>query len=558
MKLHYPYVSFLDHICPDGKSKTTIKQLPNPEVPALKNLEHLDRTLPDEWTAVAILHPFSQPQCSANYTDGELSNPLFPFVFDFTTASLKGSNSAIEMYLRHCDNDSDELWLEQNESGTFYKNCSSCDLTPIDLNWTMPDSDWLKGKDPEYSGSAPLNWMDMDKIMDWWKVKDGPNSIWYWYERNETTKKSKPFRLMFSLQPNTCVHGSSEKLPLFQMFSFTYLVFDEDFDYKPLNKENQETKLQKYGFKCNNDENWPLFEWPSKITFSSMDIPIDAPSNPVPTKVTYHWSDLETSPFDRIQVTRLDYNQYNKNNKIFYEEAIMFGPNCLLDNPFPGNGYIVDDLQLDWTSNCTTIDLGQQPPNWPQQGQGKIHAVIKNPENMGANWISPFTGSNNSVALISVLFPPHKPNYPDNTYLWTWYDYSQYNKTEAKFTKARPITFMQSTPKLGAGTSLALADYFDYFEVNQTFPNEHINVTMKKKCGIDLFKPKDPNYTLTDTERAVEKVPRVHYKGSNFSSMSLALNNALKSSYPNNTKECRNWTVQELHQFQEEVFSHRY
>ena len=105
---------------------------------------------------------------------------------------------------------------------------------------------------------------------------------------------------MFSLQPNTCVHGSSEKLPLFQMFSFTYLVFDEDFDNKPLNKENQETKLQKYGFKCNNDENWPLFEWSAKFTFSSMDIPIDAPSNPVPTKVTYQWNNLETSPFDRI------------------------------------------------------------------------------------------------------------------------------------------------------------------------------------------------------------------------------------------------------------------
>ena len=80
---------------------------------------------------------------------------------------------------------------------------------------------------------------------------------------------------------------------------------------------------------------------------------------------------------------------------------------------------------------------------------------------------------------------------------------------------------------------------------------------MDRACNANWDKPKGPNETLTDYERAVEKVPRMQYKGTNFTSMSNALNRVLKSSYPNNTKECQNWTVQELHRFQEEVFSMR-
>ena len=322
---------------------------------------------------------------------------------------------------------------------------------------------------------------------------------------------------------------------------------------------NLESKLKMYGFKCGNDDNWPLFEWPTTVTFSSLDIPIDAPSNPVPTKVTYQWNNLTSSPFDRFQVTRLNFNPYNKNNPVFFEEAIMFGPNCVQNNPFTGRGFIVDDHRTDWTSSCHEFDphLGQQPPNWPKEGQGEIHAVIKSPEGENSNWKSPFTGSNNSVALISVFFPPHLPNYPDTTYLWTWYDYSMFSDSEVIFNKARPITFMQSSPKIGAGTSLALADYFDYYEVNGTFPIDSTNATMYKKCGADWSKSKDSDYVLTDTERAVEKVPREQYKGQNFSSMSLTLNNALITANPNNTKDCKDWEIEELHQFQEEVFSLR-
>jgi len=556
---------------PLDESLCSSKEFPDPQVPPLKNLTRLDTTLPDEWSAVAFLHPYSQVQCCYDYTDEQLSNPFFPFAYDITKAALKGTHSRIEMYLKTCNN-STELWLEQNESGTFFKNCSSCDLNPLNLNWTMPESDWLKDKkDLKYEGSAPLNWMNPDKIMDWYKATDeskSANSIWYWYERNEAKNKSTPFRLMYSVPPTTSVLGSSMKLPLFQMFSFSYIAFDEQYDSEPLNKVKLNSKLEKYGFQCQNDDNWPLFEWPDRITFSSMDIPVDAGSNPVPTKVTYQWkNDLsaQSIPSDRIQITRLNFNSYNNDNynPNYYQEAVMLGPNCVQGEPLTGRAFIVSDRRTDWTSRCHPLDLGQQSPNWPQKGQGKIHAVIKKPANSGQNWISPFTGSNNSVALISVLFPPTNttvfPQYPDSTFLWTWYDYSLYeDKFSDKFSKARPITFMQSAPGIGVGTNLALADYFDYYEVHQPFPNiNYTNLKMDRACNATWDKPKGPNETLTDYERAVEKVPRMQYKGTNFTSMSNALNMVLKSSYPNNTKECQKWTVQELHRFQEEVFSMR-
>ena len=128
---------------PVDEGLCTNDELPNPKVPPLRQLPPQDRPLPEEWSAVAILHPYSELQCAVDYTEEEKSNPLFPFVFDFTTAALrKKRSSGIEMYLRHCDNDTEELWLELNETGTFFKNCSSCDLTQKNFNWTLPESDW--------------------------------------------------------------------------------------------------------------------------------------------------------------------------------------------------------------------------------------------------------------------------------------------------------------------------------------------------------------------------------------------------------------------------------
>lgn len=236
----------------------------------------------------------------------------------------------------------------------------------------------------------------------------------------------------------------------------------------------------------------------------------------------------------------------------------MFGPNC----EQLGKGFIIYDNKTSWESTCIPLtvgqlkhQLGQQPPNWAELGRGKIQAVIRKPVGAPESWISPFTGSSHSVGLIGALFPPAKPQYPDSTYLWTWYDYSLYeHKPSQPFTKTRPITFMQSAPGAAVGTNLALADYFDFYEISSDIklPTQYTQDKLDKACGTNWSEPSE---NLTDEERAIEKVPRNDYKGTTFTDMAVVLNNWLSASNP--TKPCNNWTVQELQNFQEIVFGHR-
>ena len=239
----------------------------------------------------------------------------------------------------------------------------------------------------------------------------------------------------------------------------------------------------------------------------------------------------------------------------------MFGPNCPNgpnESYYSGKTFIINDIETNWKSTCNKNHtfIGQDPPWWPTLGQGRIHVVIRKPANASDAWISPFTGSNISVALISGMFPPSKPHYPDSTYLWTWYDYSHYPDNPAAnspFIKTHPITFMQSAPGIGVGTNLALADYFDFhvIESDLKLPHHYIAEKLDKACGKSWRKAGDPN----DKERAEEKVPRDHYKGSNFSQMAAVLNHWISSANP--TKPCNNWTVQELQKFQEMVYEKR-
>jgi hypothetical protein len=65
------------------------------------------------------------------------------------------------------------------------------------------------------------------------------------------------------------------------------------------------------------------------------------------------------------------------------------------------------------------------------------------------------------VVVISIIFPPG-PGYPQGRYLWTWY--SPFPGSDG--THSRPVTFMESASSIAeGGTSLALADYFDYKEL---------------------------------------------------------------------------------------------
>ena len=110
----------------------------------------------------------------------------------------------------------------------------------------------------------------------------------------------------------------------------------------------------------------------------------------------------------------------------------------------------------------------QEPPDWETipAVEGTIQATITN---------NPVVGPNNVVTIFSVLFPPAK-NYPEATYLWTWYTPQNPDGTES-----RPITFMQSQSGVGVGTSLALADYY-YYE-NFSKPIDPSNFDIPSVCS---------------------------------------------------------------------------
>ncbi len=106
----------------------------------------------------------------------------------------------------------------------------------------------------------------------------------------------------------------------------------------------------------------------------------------------------------------------------------------------------------------------QEPPNWVSipAVEGTIQATVNN---------NPVLCPNNPVTIVSVLFPPATPNYPDSTYLWTWY-----SPLTADGTSSRPVTFMQSQSGVGVGTSLALADYYYYKEFTEPIDPSNFNI----------------------------------------------------------------------------------
>jgi hypothetical protein len=105
-----------------------------------------------------------------------------------------------------------------------------------------------------------------------------------------------------------------------------------------------------------------------------------------------------------------------------------------------------------------------EPPNWVaiKGEQGTIQATVEN---------NSVLCPENTVTILSVLFPPSVPNYPDSTYLWTWY-----SPLTADGTSSRPVTFMQSQSGVGVGTSLALADYFNYHQFDQPIDPSNFNI----------------------------------------------------------------------------------
>ena len=470
---------------PEHKSELTIyvsekecdvNHLPAPRLPDLKQIQNtlMRPILPEEWSATVLLHPFSPRQ--SQYIEKDM---MFTQLV-IATLTYSSKQNLFYVNVQGC---SEGTWhYKMDHKHTYIKDGEN--WLKVDMGWDFPSRDWL-GQNSTYVGNSPLNWMKEDEDMAWWKQRHNNSSNWFWFNKN-----GAPFRIMFGVPPPSISKGNRSNLAFFQMFSFSYIVnFEPVFMEREDIFKNQAT-FDIAGLKCGNPYSFQVFNWPSHFTMSAMMVPVDFKSNPLPTNVCYRWDDTwNMKRQGRLQTTNMYYT-YNANQGLVSTAALFGGWSDEHNRP---DGYLLDSDTNAWTHRCERLmvdgmPIGQEPPWWPRLGKAQIMAVIHKPRNSPPNWVSPLTGTNRTVAILGVLFPPHPPQYPDSTYLWTWYDYTEYSEEKGP---ARPITFMQSASTLGEGTSLALADYFDYFQLEEDvhIHTRYLENTLKQTCTTIFQEP---------------------------------------------------------------------
>jgi len=363
--------------------------------------------------------------------------------------------------------------------------------TPVNMGWQLPVNGWFGNTPPTCAGTSPLNWMQA-QTAEWWKIpvalpSGPPAATWMWFD----VQSRNPVRMMYGQGPTSPTQGDPNQLPLLQMYSFTYFSYFIDYvDVLLPPAPWQQPMIE--GFELGNPQGYSNFVFNSNFGMTAFMTPVNEEYNPLPTRVLYVWKpDNEYAvATDRAQST-LMLNTYNRGlpaqKPMASQQALLTGP-APAGMPSPAGS----DTSFLITTNtdCTQSCLG--PPSWhfPQEApdwvsipgvQATIRATITN---------NPVLCPNTTILIYSVLFPPSAPNYPESTYLWTWY-----SPLTADGKLSRPVTFMQSQSGVGVGTSLALADYFAFELLSE--PIDPANFTVPAVCTLPTSQPGAPNSTST-------------------------------------------------------------
>ncbi len=427
--------------------------------------------MPAAWTAVAMLHPFCPPLS----TDPTPDNPFFQLCVaniacvpgEFLSAQVAG-----------CDYGT--WWYMITPRSTQLSRDGGRTWAPVDMGWSLP-SDWYGAQAAKVScaGASPLNWMSSQSY-DWWKVpvplkNSPPAATWMWFNSGTNI----PMRMMFGYGPPRPTMGDPKQLALFQMYSFTYLpVFNRYDSVAAVAKPTSWAAPAFDGFAVGNPNGYGNFAFNPNFGFTALMTPVNEQYNPLPTRVLYLWKpDAAYRVYsDRAQHTLMLYN-FNKSQPGRPKKtdvALLTGP-APDGTPPPTNsasGFMVTTF-MDGRQACVggnQFPFPQEPPDWISIPgvQAKIHATITN---------NPVVAPGHTVTVYGLRFPPAEPNYPEATYLWTWYA----PEPGSDGLESRPVTFMQSQSGVGVGTSLALADYF-YIEKFEA-PIDPENFNVPKSCA---------------------------------------------------------------------------
>jgi hypothetical protein len=384
-----------------------------PPLPALKDCpSSAHPVLPAKWTAKALLHPFYDEELLA----------LADLTYD-------GSVGAIYQTNEWADGTTGS-WLitaTTTYSVTGPPNApTQCEA--MDDAFTAPPRDWLDAS-AKCVGVGPVQ----GRNAAWWKTRVGsgqaPPTTWYWYD----WAKGTPWRVMFA----TPVYDRG-MLGMFSFINFqqfnavgeTVLPKILQFCRKaprrtgPLRSAADVHAVDagaarsaahpipvpsrpKVDFNCDLSQ-LPPFASKFSMTTLMSSVAYNVP-NPLPTRVEYDWTQKPPS-------MRTD--MYNPGGKTLNAEALLLG----------GNGYLLAG------DTCQLVLPGIPVPNW-QQLDCACRAVIRNdPE-----W--------NQYPEQRVI----ECGLESDRVFWMWY-------TPAGV----PIVFMETAAPVGEGTSLALADYFQF------------------------------------------------------------------------------------------------
>jgi len=452
-----------------------LKEMNNPDpvsasdYPTLQPFTGTFPNLSPAWECVALLHPFSPIQ--SNSTQADKDSPFFELCVayinyqqgQFLSAQLAGSSGRMWWYI-----------ITPNE--TLVSTNGTSPHTQVDMGWTLPNTNWLRNA--TCAGTSYLNWMKAQEV-SWWKIPVGTASpapaTWMWFD----AASNLPVRMMFGQGPLASPSmGDPNQLALFQMFSFTYFpVFNPLQSTVPPLSWTPPTFA---GFELGNPNGFELFTWNDNFGMTAFMTPVNEAFDPLPTRILYVWKpdDQYQVTSDRSQNSLMMYN-YNPGNSFTSQMALLTGkpPQGVTPPPYSESGFLIN-YSGDEITNCQTgnqFPFPQEAPNWiaTQGAQGTIQACVTD---------NPVLCPNNTVMILSLLFPPSTPNYPDSTYLWTWYS----PLPGSDGSRSRPVTFMQSQSGVGVGTSLALADYFYYKEFEEPIVASNFVIQLQ-------FPPGTPN-----------------------------------------------------------------
>ncbi len=443
-------------------SASSIDPVPAAAYPTFRPVTSPKPAMPRAWTATVLLHQFSPPQSD----DAQPNNPFFQLCVadvvcvagEFLSAQIVGC-----LYGR--------WWYFMDANGTQVSTDGGLTWATVDLGWSLP-VDWYGAQGPNAAcaGASPMNWM-APQMVDWWKVPVPLSATlsaatWMWFNSDTAA----PVRMMFGQGPTTSVQGDPTQLALFQMWSFTYFPVFQGYDAACAATAKPSTFGSPTfpGFAVGNPKGFQNFVWNSNFGMTAFMTPVNGDFNPLPTRVLYVWKDDQNYAVysDRAQNTLMQYT-FNP-GATAAQQALLTGPapSGMAPPVDSATGFLIT-FNKGGGSTCiggSQFPFPQEPPNWTAIAavEATIQATITN---------NPVIAPNQTVTVFSVLFPPAAPNYPQDTYLWTWYA-----PQNAAGTKSRPVTFMQSQSGVGVGTSLALADYFFYQDFVQPIPPANFDV----------------------------------------------------------------------------------